>query len=87
MMVGVVYCFKLLFQNHRKNDFVKDTNKFLSNSVLGKSIQSKPNECDIHIVTNNKMINKHAFLHLQEINFVSDGLPLIEKDKKWDKII
>lgn len=47
-------------------------NKFLSNSVFDKSIQSETYERDLCIITNGKMRNKHVFsIGFKEINFKS----------------
>lgn len=42
------------FGTIRENDFGKDSNKLLSNSVFGKSVESEGNEKDLLIVTKRK---------------------------------
>ena len=66
------------FGTIRENDFGKDSNKLLSNSVFGKSVESEGNEKDLLIVTKRKNKkkrgrNKHTFsIDLKNINFISE---------------
>ena len=67
------------------NDFQKNKNKFLNNSVFGKTIQKKRKKRDIWLVTNEKTRNRLAYaLSFNGSKYISDFLHIFamkEKDK------
>ena len=82
-MVTAVYLFKWLLQNCSKKWFKKDSNKFLYNSVVGKSIQSEKKWKNVRAVTNKKKRNKQtSLIYFKDINFLSQYLQLIKKRKR-----